>query len=155
MRGWRYMGLISSSINSLSERPNWRCCCVSSCSQTLSVEFMFPSECHRKTTIITCAASGIPLLATDTARWVQSLQSGRVWDRNHVSWWKSGVLQGCGILASFMLFFFFFKGASVKVGRTKDIYFWSDTKDFTYGNTTPSFWSLLFKTEINISENWT
>ena len=134
------MGLISSSINSLSERPNWTCLCVSSCSQTLSVEFMFPSECQQKDHHHNGAASGTPLLATDTARWVQSLQSGRVWDCNHVPWWKSGVLQGCGILASFMLLFFFFKkkkDASVKVGRTKDIYFWPDTKAFTYGNTTP------------------
>ncbi|KAI4542464.1 hypothetical protein MG293_007843 [Ovis ammon polii] len=35
---------------------------------TLSVEFMFPSECQQKNHHHNGAASGIPLLATDTAR---------------------------------------------------------------------------------------
>lgn len=132
------MGLIYSSTNSLSERPHWRCRCVSSCSQTLSVEFTFPSECQQKKDHHrNNAASGTPPLATDTARWVQSLQSGRVRDRNLCPGEKVGSFRDVASWHPSCSFFFFLKGASVKVGRTKDIYFWPDTKAFTYGNTTP------------------
>ena len=106
---------------------------------------------NRKTTIRSnAAACGTPLLEADTARGVQSLQSGRVRDRNHMSWWKRGGPSGMWHLSIFHVLFLK-KVLQVKWEEQR-IFISDQVQKLSHMETLPPsfFWSLLFKLKINI-----